>query len=58
LFEKVTGTEMGGVITYRHYVPTPSGLTVVINRTSSSSSTTYALVDHLVRVAGDGGRFC
>ena len=47
LFEKVTGTAMGGAINYRHYVPTPSGLTVVINRTASSSSTTYALSDHL-----------
>jgi RHS repeat-associated protein len=48
LFEKVTGTEMGGITSYRHYVPTPSGLTAIIARNSNGSTTTaYALRDHL-----------
>jgi hypothetical protein len=48
LLEKVTGTDTGGVIDYRHYVPTPSGLTVIVFRYSdSSTTTTYVLSDHL-----------
>jgi RHS repeat-associated protein len=47
LLEKESTTSTG--LTYwRHYVPTPGGSTVVISRnTDGSSSTTYALSDHL-----------
>lgn len=48
LFEKVTGSAMNGTVSYRHYIPTPSGLTTVVARNSDGSSTTaYALRDHL-----------
>ncbi len=47
LLEKVTATSTA--LTYwRHYVPTPSGLTIVISRNSNNSTwMTYALSDHL-----------
>jgi RHS repeat-associated protein len=47
LLEKESTTSTG--LTYwRHYVPTPGGTTVVVSRnTDGSSSTTYALADHL-----------
>lgn len=47
LLEKVTSTYTG--LTYwRHYVPTPSGLTAIVSRNSNSSTwTTFALSDHL-----------
>lgn len=48
LMEKVTGSAMSGVTSYRHYVPTPSGVTIVVARKSDlSTNTTYALSDHL-----------
>jgi hypothetical protein len=48
LFEKVTGSDMGGITAYRHYVLTPGGSTLVIARNSDgTSTTTYALSDHL-----------
>jgi RHS repeat-associated protein len=46
LFEKVSGSA-SGTVSYRHYVPTPSGQTIVISRTSAATTTTYALTDHL-----------
>ncbi|MGE0030976.1 MAG: RHS repeat-associated core domain-containing protein [Steroidobacteraceae bacterium] len=47
LLEKVTSTYTG--LTYwRHYVPTPSGLTAIVSRNSNNTTwTTYALSDHL-----------
>lgn len=47
LLEKVTSTYTG--LTYwRHYVPTPSGLTAIVSRNSNNSTwTTFALSDHL-----------
>jgi RHS repeat-associated protein len=48
LFEKVTGSEMQGITWYRNYVPTPSGLTIILARGSNSATqTTIALSDHL-----------
>jgi RHS repeat-associated protein len=47
LLEKVQATSTG--LTYwRHYVPTPSGLTAIVSRNSNNSTwTTFALSDHL-----------
>ncbi|MGH9927931.1 MAG: RHS repeat-associated core domain-containing protein, partial [Pyrinomonadaceae bacterium] len=47
LLEKVSSTYTG--LTYwRHYVPTPTGLTAIVSRNSNNSTwTTYALSDHL-----------
>jgi RHS repeat-associated protein len=37
-----------GVTMWRHYVPTPTGLTIIVSRNSDhSKTTTYALSDHL-----------
>lgn len=48
LMEKISGTDTGGVTAWRHYVPTPSGLAVIVSRNSNGSTTTaYALSDHL-----------
>lgn len=48
LLEKVSGTDTGGVTAWRHYVPTPSGLAVIVSRNSNGSTTTaYTLSDHL-----------
>lgn len=47
LLEKEAATSTG-VTYWRHYVVTPGGATVVVSRNSNgSSSTTYALPDHL-----------
>ncbi len=47
LLEKVASTYTS--LTYwRHYVPTPTGLTVIVSRNSNNSTwTTYAMSDHL-----------
>jgi RHS repeat-associated protein len=47
LLEKMQATSTG--LTYwRHYVPTPSGLTILVSRNSNNTSTkTYLLSDHL-----------
>jgi RHS repeat-associated protein len=48
LLEMVWGTDTKGLNLYRHYVPTPSGLTIIVSRNSDgSTTTTYALSDHL-----------
>jgi len=48
LLEKVTGSEVGGVFFYRHFVPTPTGQILVVSRNSdNSTTTTYVLSDHL-----------
>lgn len=45
LLEKVNA---GGVTMWRHYVPTPSGLTIIVSRNSDLSYlTTHVLSDHL-----------
>ena len=47
LLEKVTST-FTGLTYWRHYVPTPSGLTAIVSRNSNNSTwTTFALSDHL-----------
>lgn len=48
LLEKVTGSALGSVTAYRHYIQTPSGLSIVLARNSDgTTTTTYALSDHL-----------
>jgi RHS repeat-associated protein len=48
LFEKVSGSAMGTLISYRHFVPTPSGQAIVVAKSSDgTSATTYVLTDHL-----------
>jgi RHS repeat-associated protein len=47
LFEKVSGTAASATY-YRHYVLTPSGLTIIVYRNSNNTtSTDYVLSDHL-----------
>ncbi len=47
LLEKVSGTATA-TTHYRHYVPTPSGLTIVVYRNGDhTTSTQYAMADHL-----------
>jgi RHS repeat-associated protein len=47
LLEKVSGSASTATH-WRHYVPTPSGLTVIVSRNSdTTTSTTFALGDHL-----------
>src|SRR5205823_11971186 len=48
LLEMVWGSETGGVHFYRHYIPTPSGLTIIVSRNDNgTTTTTYALSEHL-----------
>ena len=47
LLEKESTTSTGKTY-WRHYVPTPSGMTIVVSRNSDgTASTTYLLTDHL-----------
>ncbi len=48
LLEKMHATSTPQVTYWRHYVPTPSGLTIIVSRNSdSTTSTIFALSDHL-----------
>ena len=48
LFEKVGGSDLQGITWYRNYVPTPSGLTIIVaNSSTSTTTTTYVMGDHL-----------